>query len=72
MASSALALALAAAVLHAGWNLLLARARDVEAATAIAFALAVVLFTPVAASRWEIAPEAVPYMAVSATFETLT
>jgi drug/metabolite transporter (DMT)-like permease len=69
VASSALALALAAAVLHAGWNLLLARARDVEAATAIAFALAVVLYTPVAASRWEIAPEAVPYMAVSAAFE---
>ena len=32
MPASALALALGAAVLHAVWNLLLARARDVEAA----------------------------------------
>jgi drug/metabolite transporter (DMT)-like permease len=69
VAASALTLALAAAVLHALWNLLLARARDVEAATAVTFALAVVLYTPVAAARWHISPEAVPYMAVSATFE---
>lgn len=69
MAASALTLALAAAILHAVWNLLLARARDVEAATAMTFALAVVLYAPVAATRWDIAPEAVPYMAVSATFE---
>jgi uncharacterized membrane protein len=71
MAGSALALALAAAVLHAVWNLLLARARDVEAATAIAFAIAVGLFAPVAAARWDVAAEAVPYMAVSAAFELL-
>jgi drug/metabolite transporter (DMT)-like permease len=71
MAASALALALAAAVLHAVWNLLLARARDVEAATAITFAIAVVLYAPVAVARWDVAPEAVPYMAVSATFELI-
>jgi drug/metabolite transporter (DMT)-like permease len=69
VAASALALALAAAVLHAVWNLLLARARNVEAATAVTFALAVVLYAPVAAARWEIAAEAVPYMVVSATLE---
>jgi drug/metabolite transporter (DMT)-like permease len=69
--ASALALALAAAVLHAVWNLLLARARDVEAATAITFALAVVVYAPVAAARWDIAAEALPYMAVSATFELI-
>jgi drug/metabolite transporter (DMT)-like permease len=71
MAGSALALALAAAVLHAVWNLLLARARDVEAATAVAFAIAVGLFAPIAAARWDVAVEAVPYMAVSAAFELL-
>jgi NAD(P)-dependent dehydrogenase (short-subunit alcohol dehydrogenase family) len=38
----ALGLALAAAVLHAGWNVLLARARDVRAATTVALAIAVI------------------------------
>ena len=69
MAASALALALAAAVLHAVWNLLLARARDVEAATATTFALAVLLYAPVAAARWDVSVDAIPYMAVSAAFE---
>jgi drug/metabolite transporter (DMT)-like permease len=69
MAASALALALAAAVLHAVWNLLLARARDVEAATAVTFAIAVVLYAPIAAVRWDVAAETVPYIAVSAAFE---
>src|SRR5215218_6987065 len=69
MAESALALALAAAVLHAVWNLLLARARDVQAATAMTFAIAVGLYAPIAAVRWDVAAEAVPYIAVSAAFE---
>jgi uncharacterized membrane protein len=69
VAASALGLALAAAVLHAVWNLLLARARDVEAATAMTFAIAVVLYAPIAAVRWDLDYEAVPYMAVSAALE---
>jgi len=69
MAESALALALAAAVLHAVWNLLLARACDVQAATAMTFAIAVGLYAPIAAVRWDVAAEAVPYIAVSAAFE---
>ena len=36
---------------HALWNLLLARARDPEAATAVALVLAALVFAPVAASR---------------------
>ena len=36
MPATALALALGAAFLHAFWNLLLARAPDIEAATAVA------------------------------------
>ena len=71
MATTALVLALAAAVLHAVWNLLLARARDVEAATAVTFAIGVVLFAPIAAARWDVSGEAVPYMAVSGVFELL-
>jgi drug/metabolite transporter (DMT)-like permease len=69
VAASALALALAAAVLHAVWNLLLARARDVQAATATTFAIAVALYAPIAAVRWDVDREAIPYMAVSAVFE---
>ncbi len=47
--TAALVLALAAAALHALWNLLLARARDVQAATAAAFAIGVALYVPIAA-----------------------
>jgi len=69
VAASALALALAAAVLHALWNLLLARARDVQAATVLTFAIPAALYAPIAAVRWDVAAEAVPYIAVSAAFE---
>jgi drug/metabolite transporter (DMT)-like permease len=65
----ALALALGAAGLHAGWNLALAGRRDVPAATAIAFCFAALLFLPVAAFRWDVDAAAVPYMAVSAGLE---
>jgi drug/metabolite transporter (DMT)-like permease len=67
--SAALALALGAAGLHALWNLLLARARDVHAAAAVAFAVAVVLNAPVAIVRWDVEREAIPYLAISAVFE---
>lgn len=69
MPADALALALAAAGLHAAWNLALARRRDVPAATALAFCFAVLAFTPVAALRWEVALEALPYIVVSSAFE---
>jgi drug/metabolite transporter (DMT)-like permease len=65
----ALALALAAAGLHAGWNLALARRLDVPAATALAFGLAVVVYAPVAAARWDVDAQAVPYVVVSAVLE---
>jgi drug/metabolite transporter (DMT)-like permease len=69
VSAAALALALGAAGLHAGWNLALARRRDVPAATALAFGFAVVVFAPVAVLRWDVDAEAVPYMVVSAAFE---
>src|SRR2546428_7949757 len=62
----ALGLALAAAVLHAGWNVLLRGARDVEAATAATLALSVILFAPVAAATWNVRAAAWPYVAASA------
>lgn len=69
MPTSALLLALGAAGLHAVWNLLLARARDPEAATAVALVVATVAFAPVAALTWDVEREAWPWIAASAGLE---
>jgi drug/metabolite transporter (DMT)-like permease len=61
----ALALALAAAFLHAFWNLLIARAKDPEAGTAGAPLFVFLLPTPVAALTWRIEPAAIPYIVVT-------
>ena len=66
MPASALVLALGAAALHAAWNVLLARARDVRAATTVALVLGVLLFAPVAAATWRVELSAVPWIAASA------
>ena len=54
MPAIALAFALAATVLHAVWNLLLARAPDVESATAVALIVAELAFAPVAIVLWRV------------------
>jgi drug/metabolite transporter (DMT)-like permease len=69
VAGGAVALALAAAALHAVWNMLLARAPDTDAATAVALALGVVLFALPALALWELDASAWPYVAASAVFE---
>ena len=69
MAGSAVALALAAAVLHAVWNLLLARAPDTDAATAAALAIGVALYAIPALLTWHIDAAAWPFIAASAAFE---
>jgi drug/metabolite transporter (DMT)-like permease len=69
MPLDAFGLALAAAVLHAVWNVLLARTRDPQAATAVAFCVAVAVWAPVAAVRWRVESGAWPYIAGSAAFE---
>jgi drug/metabolite transporter (DMT)-like permease len=63
--TSALVFALAAAFLHAFWNLVVARARDPEAATAVAFVVAVVAYAPLAAATWRFDARAWPYVAAS-------
>jgi drug/metabolite transporter (DMT)-like permease len=65
----ALALTLAAAALHAGWNVLIARAGDPEGAGAAAVLTGVAVFAPVAVLTWQVDWSAVPYMAASATAE---
>ena len=69
MPAAAVALALAAAVLHATWNMLLARAPDTEAATAVTLAAGVVLFAVPAALTWDLGGDAVPFVLGSAAFE---
>ena len=69
MPVSAFLLALGAAFVHALWNLLLARARDPEAAGAVALLTAVVVFAPVVALTWELESEAWPYIAASSVLE---
>ena len=65
----ALVFALAAAVLHAFWNLLLARDRDVECATAVALIAAVVVFAPVTALTWRIDSRVWPFIAVTSMLQ---
>jgi drug/metabolite transporter (DMT)-like permease len=66
---TALALALAAAFVHALWNLLLARARDIEAATAVALVVAVVAFAAPAAAFWRVDGRVWPYAVGSGALE---
>lgn len=69
MPLDAFGLALGAAVLHAGWNVLLARAGNVRAATTVALVLGVILFAPVAAATWRVEASAIPWIAGSAALE---
>jgi drug/metabolite transporter (DMT)-like permease len=71
MPLSALLLALAAAFVHALWNLLLAGARDTVASTAVALVVAVVVFAPVTAIVWEADASVWPYAAASSCLQLL-
>ena len=71
MSTTALSLALAAAGLHAFWNLLIARARNTEAATAVALCVGALAFAPAAAATWGVERAAIPYIAASAALELL-
>ena len=69
MPISALALALGAAFLHALWNLLLARAPDVESATAVALPVGIVAFAPVAVLAWDADPRVWPFLVVTSLLQ---
>src|ERR1051326_6849975 len=71
MPGTALAFALAAAFVHALWNLLLARSRNPEAATAVALVVAVVVFAPVAAAVWDVDARVWPFLVGTSAFELL-
>ena len=69
MPPEALALALGAAVLHAGWNVALRGSDDVGVRTAVVLGLSVLLFAPVAAATWSVSWAVAPYVAASAALE---
>ena len=69
MPVSALGLAMAAAVVHALWNVLLARSRDVEAATAVALPCALVVWAPAVVATWRVEASAWPYIVASGCLE---
>ncbi len=69
MSAAAFALALGSAFLHALWNLMLARERDPEAATAVAICASVLVFAPVAAVLWDVDPRVWPFIAVTSVLQ---
>ncbi|HEX4282327.1 MAG TPA: EamA family transporter [Solirubrobacteraceae bacterium] len=69
MPLSALLLALAAAAVHAAWNLLLSGEEDTHAASAVALVVGTIVFVPVALTDWRIDSAAVPYVAGSSALE---
>jgi drug/metabolite transporter (DMT)-like permease len=71
MSLAALLLALAAAVIHATWNLLIADSEDTQSAAAVAVVVGVVVFAPVAALSWRLEWSALPYVAGSSALELL-
>jgi len=71
VALEALALALGSAVLHAVWNLLLGRARDVQAATAATFLVSVALALPFALAFWHADASVWPWALASTLLEVV-
>jgi drug/metabolite transporter (DMT)-like permease len=63
--TAALLLALSAAFVHALWNILLARARDIESSTAVALITAEVVFAPLTLLTWDADRSVWPFLAVT-------
>ena len=69
MPLATLAIVLTAATVHAVWNLIVVRAQDRQATTAVVIAASVVLFTPLALLSWRVDPQVWPFVAVSSVLE---
>jgi drug/metabolite transporter (DMT)-like permease len=64
-------LALAAAVVHAAWNLLLSDEADTHSASAVALVVGTVVFAPVSLIGWRLDSSVLPYVASSSVLELL-
>ena len=71
MPAAAIAATLAAAVIHATWNVVVARSDDSERLMRAACVWAVVLLAPIAAATWAASAAAVPFMAASAVVHSV-
>ena len=69
MSTLALTFALSAAAFHALWNLLLARAPDVESATVVALLSSEIVFAPIAVLVWRADAGVWPWLVASGLFE---
>jgi drug/metabolite transporter (DMT)-like permease len=69
--AAALALTLASALLHASWNLLIARAEDPRSATAVATVVGWLAFFPVAIVGWRVDAEVWPFVLASGAAELI-
>ncbi|HUP82770.1 MAG TPA: DMT family transporter [Candidatus Limnocylindria bacterium] len=69
MPLTALAIALGAAVIHARWNLVIARSTDNQAVTAVAIFAGTLVAMPLALIRWNVQPEAWPWIIASSVLE---
>lgn len=69
MSPAAFGLAFAAAVVHAVWNVALARTRDAEVGAALALALSVVIWAAPALVTWDVEWAALPYLAASGVLQ---
>lgn len=71
MPLSALLLTLAAAAVHAAWNLLLSGTDDTHSSSAVALAFGTLVFAPVALVGWRFDSAAWPYVGASSALEML-
>jgi drug/metabolite transporter (DMT)-like permease len=67
--ADALALALAAALVHALWNVLVGSAREPRPAAAVAMLVGIAAAAPIAAATWDVRRGAIPWIAASAVLE---
>jgi drug/metabolite transporter (DMT)-like permease len=67
--ATALVLTLAAALLHASWNLLLARPKDTESTTAVVLVVGLLAGAPVAAIAWDAHRAVLPYLAAASALQ---
>ena len=69
MPLAALLIALSAAVIHSLWNLVIARSPDNQAVTAVAIFAGTLVALPLAVLRWNVQPEAWPWIVASSVLE---
>ena len=69
MPLDAFAIVMAAAVLHAFWNLVIAGSKDTQATTALAIGVGVLVVLPFALLRWDVKPEVWPFVIASSVLE---